>query len=168
MFKRFAIIAPMAVVASMASAQVTSSSVVGRITDQNGEAVIGANIVAVHTPSGTRYGGMTNNNGSFNLNGLRSGGPYDITISYIGYKSKTYKNVVLQLGSPLTIETSMEVSSNDLDEAVIVATGGRSNMSMSRSGAITTVDAERMSLVPTASRDLTSMLIQSPQGSTAA
>ena len=168
MFKRFAIIAPMAVVAGMASAQVTSSSVVGRITDQNGEAVIGANIVAVHTPSGTRYGGMTNNNGSFNLNGLRSGGPYDITISYIGYKSKTYKNVVLQLGSPLTIETSMEVSSTDLDEAVIVATGGRSNMSMSRSGAITTVDAERMSLVPTASRDLTSMLIQSPQGSTAA
>lgn len=166
--KRLALIAPMAVVASMASAQVTSSSVVGRITDNNGEAVIGANIIAIHTPSGTRYGGMTNNNGSFNLNGLRAGGPYDITVSYIGYKSKIYKNVVLQLGSPLTIETSLEVSSNELDEAVVVATGGRSNMSMSRSGAITTVDAERMSLVPTASRDLTAMLTQTPQGSAAA
>lgn len=166
--KRFAIIAPMAIVATMASAQVTSSSIAGRITDENAEPVVGANIVAVHTPSGTRYGGMTNNNGSFSLNGLRAGGPYDITVSYIGYKTKTYKNVVLQLGSPLNLETALEVSSNNLDEAVVVATGGRSNMSMGRSGAITTVDAERMSLVPTASRDLTAMLSQTPQGSTAA
>ena len=123
----------MAIVATMASAQVTSSSIAGRITDENAEPVVGANIVAVHTPSGTRYGGMTNNNGSFSLNGLRAGGPYDITVSYIGYKTKTYKNVVLQLGSPLNLETALEVSSNNLDEAVVVATGGRSNMSMGRS-----------------------------------
>ena len=43
--KRFAIIAPMAIVASMASAQVTSSSIAGRITDENAEPVVGANIV---------------------------------------------------------------------------------------------------------------------------
>ena len=116
MFKRFAIIAPMAIVAGMASAQVTSSSVVGRITDQNGEAVIGANIVAVHTPSGTRYGGMTNNNGSFNLNILWEGHHYVSWDLPDGDPNKTFNLITkeqftsLSAGTKLLIHYTLEPS----------------------------------------------------------
>ena len=46
-----------------AFAQVTTASLGGRVVDQNGEPVIGAAIVAIHEPSGTSYGSVTNVDG---------------------------------------------------------------------------------------------------------
>ena len=48
-----------------ASAQVTTSSLGGRVVDQNGEPVIGAAVVAIHEPSGTSYGSVTNADGLY-------------------------------------------------------------------------------------------------------
>ena len=67
------------------SAQVTTANIRGSVTDLQGEALLGANIVAVHTPTGTRYGTISNEDGRYNLLNLRVGGPYEITISYVGY-----------------------------------------------------------------------------------
>ena len=38
------------------NAQVTTSAISGKVTDEQNETVIGATIVAVHEPSGTQYG----------------------------------------------------------------------------------------------------------------
>ena len=81
-------------------AQITTSSMAGKVTldDANGEEVIGATVVAVHEPSGTRYTTVTNTSGRFSINGMRTGGPYEVTVSYIGFQSKVVKGVILQLG----------------------------------------------------------------------
>ena len=71
-------------IATTVQAQVTTSSMSGRVTDSDG-AVIGATVIATHTSSGTTYGTVTNTEGRYNLNGMRVGGPYTIEISYIGY-----------------------------------------------------------------------------------
>ncbi|PKP29104.1 MAG: hypothetical protein CVU01_01710, partial [Bacteroidetes bacterium HGW-Bacteroidetes-18] len=60
---------------------VTTSSVNGKITDNNGEGLPGANVVAVHTESGTKYGVSTDFDGFFRISNMRAGGPYTITIS---------------------------------------------------------------------------------------
>ncbi|MBP3787065.1 MAG: carboxypeptidase regulatory-like domain-containing protein, partial [Prevotella sp.] len=80
-------------------AQITTSSMSGKVTfeDVKGEEVIGATIVAVHEPSGTRYTAVTNVSGLFTINGMRTGGPYEVTVSYIGYQPKTVKGVTLEL-----------------------------------------------------------------------
>ena len=63
------------------SAQVTTATMSGKVTAQD-EPIIGATIVAIHEPSGTRYGTVTNVSGQFNLQGMRTGGPYKVEISY--------------------------------------------------------------------------------------
>ena len=60
-----------------AVAQVTTSSMAGKVTlEGSGEEIIGATVVAVHEPSGTRYTAVTNMNGMFTIQGMRPGGPY--------------------------------------------------------------------------------------------
>lgn len=65
-------------------AQITTSGLSGHVIADN-EDVIGATIEAVHVPSGTRYVAVTNAKGQYTINGMRVGGPYKVTISYIGF-----------------------------------------------------------------------------------
>lgn len=61
-----------------ASAQVTTSSLNGRITDTSGDPIPGATVVAVHTPSGSQYYSVSNEEGRYFINGMRAGGPYTV------------------------------------------------------------------------------------------
>lgn len=64
----------------MLKAQVTTAGMSGKVMADE-ESVIGATVVAVHEPSGTSYGTVTNVDGRFSLQGMRSGGPYKVTVS---------------------------------------------------------------------------------------
>ncbi|NLP30588.1 MAG: carboxypeptidase regulatory-like domain-containing protein, partial [Clostridiales bacterium] len=94
---KFLSVALFLMIATMIQAQVTTSSMSGRVTDVDG-AVIGATVVATHTPSGTTYGTVTNMEGRYNLNGMRVGGPYTVEITYIGYGDNTTEGITLSLG----------------------------------------------------------------------
>lgn len=78
-------------------AQVTTSGISGKVTAE-GELLIGATVQAVHEPSGTTYGTVTNVDGRYSLQGMRIGGPYTVEVSYVGYQKAIYKNITLQLG----------------------------------------------------------------------
>ena len=75
-------------------AQVTTSSINGKVVAGN-EDVIGATVTAVHVPSGTTYNAVTNSSGRYTIQGMRVGGPYKVTISYIGYKDEVLGNISL-------------------------------------------------------------------------
>jgi len=72
------------------------------------ESVIGATVVAVHEPSGTSYGTVINVDGRFSLQGMRSGGPYKVTVSYIGYQTAIYTDIQLQLGETYSLNVSAD------------------------------------------------------------
>lgn len=136
-----------------AQAQVTTSSMVGKVTDDKGEELIGATVLATHTPSGTQYGTITGNNGRFNLIGMRVGGPYTVTISYIGYNEFTHNNVYLNLGVTADINTKLQESSTQLDE--IVLTAGRNDLfSADRSGAALSFGKDALNAIPNIGRTI--------------
>jgi len=101
-------------------AQITNSALSGKVSmEDTKEEVIGATVVAVHDPSGTRYAAITNIDGRFNIQGMRNGGPYTITVSYIGYETKTYKDIVLQLGETYNLNVWLSENANEIAEVVV-------------------------------------------------
>lgn len=162
MYKRlYFLIATLLLMVSSAVAQVTTSGMSGKIT-ADGEEVIGATVEAVHVPSGTRYVGVTNTKGMFNINGMRSGGPYEVKISYIGYETKVVKDVTLQLGETYNLNTSMNEDTQVLGEVVV--SGKASKLNMEKMGASTNINSAQMAALPTVSRSITDMTRLSPYG----
>lgn len=153
----------MLVIAAAVNAQVTTSSMSGKVVDQSNEAIIGATIQAIHEPSGTHYGAITNVDGRYSIQGMRAGGPYKVEVSYVGYQSVVYKSINLQLGENYVLDANLKESTELLDEVVITASKS-SNMKSDRAGAVTNVDAARMSEVPTVSRSMNDIMRLTPQG----
>lgn len=102
-------------------AQVTTSALSGKIIDDQNENVIGATVVAVHEPSGTMYGAVTNVDGRYTIQGMRTGGPYKVEISYVGYKKAVFTDIRLELGNTYTLNATLYPSSEQLGEVVVTA-----------------------------------------------
>jgi len=128
---------------------VTTASISGKVTTESGEAMPGASIVAVHGPSGTSYGSSTRNDGRFNLPNLRIGGPYQITVSFVGYESKKADNIHLKLGENLHLEFALKQASTELSEVVITAS---ELMNKDKTGASAAYDNNTIRKMPTITR----------------
>ena len=147
-----------------AVAHITTSSMAGVVTldDANGEEVIGATIVAVHEPSGTRYTAVTNTSGRFTIQGMRTGGPYEVTVSYIGYQTKTLKGIILSLGETYNLNVWLSYNTQELTEVLI--TGKASKFAAEKTGASTNITNAQIVNLPTVSRSITDVTRLSPYG----
>ena len=112
--------------ATNAFAQVTTSSISGLVEDEAGEPLAGAAVVAVHLPSGSQYYAVSNDKGRFNINGMRTGGPYQVEISFLGMATVKYDGLVLKLGEPVAVDAVLK-SSENLAAAVLTAKGSFSS-----------------------------------------
>lgn len=147
---------------TLVTAQVTTSSMSGKVMAAD-ESIIGATVMAIHEPSGTRYGTVTNVSGQFNLQGMRTGGPYKVEISYIGYQSAIYTGISLSLGENYVLNVTLKESSELLDEVVVTASK-ESNMKSDRAGAIMNANRDMIAATPTISRSMNDVMRLSPQG----
>ena len=83
---------------SVVHAQITNSSLSGKVMDEAGKSLPGAIVEAIHMPTGTRYGSDTRNDGSFNVENMKVGGPYKVTVTFGGAVVRTYESIYLELG----------------------------------------------------------------------
>lgn len=156
------LIALLAFMVTTAMAQITTSSVSGKVT-ANGEEVIGATIKAVHKPSGTVYRAVTNIDGRYSIQGMRPGGPYEVEVSYVGYKTKAENNVNLALGENTILNEALSEDTEMLQDVVVTASRNN-NMRTDRAGATTSINAAQIEAVPTVSRSMNDLLKLTPQG----
>lgn len=148
---------------TLAYAQVTTSSMNGRVADEKGEPVVGAAVVATHEPSGTVYGAIVNQNGQYTINGMRAGGPYKVEVSSVGYNSLLFKDVTLQLAETYNLSATLKESTEFLEQVVVIGTA-KSKFSNERTGAATNIDNSQIASLPTVSRSITDVTRLSPYG----
>ena len=145
----------------VAYAQVTTSSLSGQIIDNNGETVIGAAIIATHTPSGTVYGAVTNVDGRYVLQGMRTGGPYVVEVSCLGYQAVRFTDIHLALGESYVLDGMLNEDIEALMEAVVVASPS-SRFAATKTGASVNVRNEEMMSLPNSDRSINALTKLSP------
>ena len=142
-------------------AQVTTSSLGGRIGDENDEPLAGAAVIAVHTPSGTRYTAIANNDGRYAIQGMRTGGPYSVEVSFIGMGTVRFEDITLKLGDPYELNVSLK-SSSELDAVTVVA---ERSFNASITGAGSSFNLRTVETMPTIDRSVYDVVKYTPQAS---
>lgn len=147
------------VVFSVASAQITTSSISGKVTDGK-VPVSDANVKIIHLPTNTSYETSTDKQGRYSLENLNVGGPYKIIIS--GGDIKEYSNPSLQLSLGDNDLPVIAVDRNENQLLEVVVAGKKGN---ARNGAGTNISQAQINALPTISRGLQDVTKLVPQSS---
>lgn len=142
-------------------AQVTNSGLKGLVTSDRGETLIGATVLAIHEPSGSTYGATTNSDGRFSIQGMRSGGPYKVEVSYIGYAKNTFTDITLFLGESFILNATLKESTVSVNEITVVGSKP-SKFGTDKTGASTNISNEDLKMLPSISRSLSDFTRLSP------
>ncbi|HPG99239.1 MAG TPA: carboxypeptidase regulatory-like domain-containing protein [Tenuifilaceae bacterium] len=160
---RFFIAMLFTVVGLWANAQVTTSEINGKVVDEKGMALPFATVVAIHEPSGTQYVTTTDNAGNYRLTNLRVGGPYKLSISFVGYSTGVYTDINLNLGESYLQNVKLKESTTSLEEVVVSAGMGNPILSSERTGAQTNISRGDINTLPSISRSITDFSKLTPQ-----
>ncbi|MET6999821.1 TonB-dependent receptor [Chitinophaga defluvii] len=136
-------------------AQITSSQITGKIANAKGEPLPGVTVVAVNTSTGTRYGAQTNADGRFMLANLNPGGPYTITVTFIGFKKEERTDINLGLGAS-SYNFKLEEASTALSEVVVKGSQGAKNGG-------TRINREQLRTLPSLNRSFQDFTRATPQ-----
>ncbi|HSJ08583.1 MAG TPA: carboxypeptidase regulatory-like domain-containing protein [Longimicrobiales bacterium] len=141
---------------------ITTAAVGGVITGADNAPLAGATVTAVHVPSGTTYQGVTRSDGRFTMQGMRVGGPYRITVSFLGYENAVRENITLNLGVATDLNINMRQTAVQI-EGLTVTAEQNTIMSSDRTGAATAVTREAIATLPTISRRIEDFARLTPQ-----
>ena len=156
--KRF-IFALIALVATtFASAQSTTASLVGFVTDSDGKPLVGATIVATHLPTETIYGTISDKGGAYRLQGLRVGAPYKVEFSYVGFCNVVITDISLSLGEHKQLDAQFD--KEVAIEAIVVQSDG---FSQRKIGAAASFNSDIIERTPTVSRSIDDITRLAPQ-----
>lgn len=140
----------------------TTGSIQGTVYDAQGETIPGANVIAIHQPTGTRYGTATRANGRYTLENVRVGGPYLVQVTFVGYNAQKKRIADVALGETVTLNFTLEEGSLELDEISVVAEVDPV-FDADRTGASTNISRQEINRTPTLTRSLEDFTRLTPQ-----
>lgn len=94
----------------------TSGKLVGRVTDQNGEPLIGANVIL----DGTNMGAASDIEGYYSIINVRAG-TYKIRFRFLGYKAQVVENIRISADQTTKLDAVLESEVIEGEEVIIVA-----------------------------------------------
>lgn len=111
----------------------TTGKLKGKVTDQAGEPLIGANVLVV----GSSFGAATDINGEYTILNLVAG-TYEVRASYIGYQSVVFSNVRINADLTTQIDFQLPTEGIQVGEVVVVSERPLINKSNTNANRITT------------------------------
>lgn len=124
---------------------IQAQTITGRILDELGEPLPGANILVKEQP---KIGTVTNFDGYYTLTGF-SPGKITLIVSFIGYADKQIEVDASSGGEVKVPPTKLEESSNNLDEVVVVGYGVQRKREST--GTVVSLDSKDINDIPTPS-----------------
>jgi Carboxypeptidase regulatory-like domain len=163
--KRLTILLTSILMAATSMAQVTTGTITGFVKDIKGVGLTGASVEVIHEPSGSKYKSVSTGTGKFTVPGLRIGGPYKITFTYVGLKTEVVSDVTVQLGEPSVIDVVLNDASTELKEVTVTGAAAKKAalISKDRKGASTNINSRLIGTLPTLSRNITDLTRLVPQ-----
>ncbi|RED26701.1 carboxypeptidase family protein [Flavobacterium cutihirudinis] len=135
---------------TVVTGQTTTSSIKGIVKSSSNELLPGAGILAIHTPTGTKYSAVSNEDGRFSILNMRIGGPYKIVVTFVGFQDQEYSDVYLDLGKPFNMDVLLADQSQTLEEVKVTAKD--KVFKSGKTGAETTIGRRELTALPTISR----------------
>ncbi len=150
---------------SFSMAQNTTGTITGSVKDAKNMPLVGASIEVIHEPSGSRYKSVSTSTGKYTVPALRVGGPYKITVSYVGLKSEVINEVTVQLGEPAIVDVTLNDNNTQLQEVTVTGAASKKAalISKDRKGASTNINSRLISSLPTLNRNVTDLTRLVPQ-----
>jgi hypothetical protein len=133
--------------------QETTSQILGTVSNE-GTGLAGATVIALHVPTGTKYTTTTRKDGRYNLDGLRVGGPYTLTISYVGFKEEKQENIQLALGQDFTGDFKMVSDTKELQATVVSASRQNKIFNNAHTGSQEQISHDEILRLPTINRSI--------------
>lgn len=142
------------------SAQDYRASMRGVVTDASGETIIGATITVKNESTGFSAYGLTDVNGEYNIKQLPLGGPYTVTVKYVGFGDQARKGYTLNQGQVLRVDFVLKEESEVLNTVEVVANSLKNDIAAI--GASTSVTVSDLNRLPVNGRNFTSLIDLSP------
>ena len=107
---------------------------------------------------------MTNVDGLYTIQGMRTGGPYRVEVSCLGYQQVNYTEITLTLAETYNLNAQLNESNEFLSEAVVIAAPTSKFAAVEKTGSVTNIDNKQIEAIPTVNRNITDVTRLSPYG----
>lgn len=143
-----------------AFAQTTQASLSGVVLNDEKKPQVGASVSVRNESTGFTTNVLTNAQGEFTFKEMPLGGPYTVSITYVGYGEQKLSGYTLNQGDAVRVNVSMQSQKNTLQVVQVVASGLKNKIE--NIGAATAVSARTMTRLPVNGRNFTTLMDLSP------
>jgi Carboxypeptidase regulatory-like domain len=130
--------------------QGTNGRISGKITIAGGAGLPGATVQIVNTSTGFKTGRSANSDGFYDLRELPLGGPYTLTVSFVGYQASKRSEITLGLGDH--VKADFQLKEGTELEAVVVTSNSLTSRT-DRLGSAFAITGKTIANIPTPSRN---------------
>ncbi|MDB5248397.1 MAG: TonB-dependent receptor [Segetibacter sp.] len=146
------------------AAQETTSEIVGTVADGK-TPLVGATVTVLNVPAGTKSSTTTRKDGRYNVPNLRVGGPYTVSVTYVGFNEEKQENIFLLLGQEFKADFTLVPGSKALETVTVTGIRQERVINKNRTGSQEIINRAQIERLPTINRSLQDFTKLTPSAS---